>query len=230
MNLNTQHKPTTKQMLNKRLIPRINSSQRRLTERLVPIPRCHPPDAAWVGAEPQGCWQPQVAARRMGRRLRRRSPGRHVSRRSCLNCGRNALRGLGGSGGVPPAWGQGAPDSPLLRLSCGAIVRAPSVWGCRLWLLPPRPQDNALSGAPAPPGRTPSSRGGRTPSFLRARTGTCSSSCLLRVPRRMSVAGSRCLSARAPPPRTRRGEGTWPPAAPQPENKGRLLERCPPSC
>lgn len=41
VNLNTQHKPTTKQMLNKRLIPRINSSQWRLTERLVPISLCH---------------------------------------------------------------------------------------------------------------------------------------------------------------------------------------------
>lgn len=153
------------------------------------------------------------------------SPGGAAST-AVMPCGVSAGRGGGGS---HQRGDRGAPDSPLLRLSCGAVVRTPSVWGRRLWLLPPRPQDDTLSGAPTPPGRTPSSRGGRTPRSLQARTGTCSSSCLLRVPRGRCVAGSRCLSARAPP-RTRRGEGTWPPAAPQPENKGRLLERCPPSC
>lgn len=47
VNLKTQHSLITKQMLNKRLIPLINSSRWRLTERLVPIllrhsARCSP--------------------------------------------------------------------------------------------------------------------------------------------------------------------------------------------
>lgn len=37
-----QPSPTTEQMLNKRLIPRINSSRWRLTEQLVRISLCHP--------------------------------------------------------------------------------------------------------------------------------------------------------------------------------------------